>query len=292
MTKLNNQIFSYGFIGLGDMGNPIATNLLKSNKELYVYDISDLKSKSPKGAIKSKSILLLSKKVQVIFISVPDGEASYKVIKEIVNNNNNKLKAIINLSTVGVKDTKQITDMLSNTDVEYIDAPVSGGKTGAINGSITVMWSGSKKIYNIVKNDISYFARSIFYMGDVPGQGQVMKLMNNFLSAVAITSTSEAIKLGLKCDLDMKTMLEVLNVSTGLNSATLDKFPNRILTKTYDAGFKMSLMNKDVGLYINEARNNNVSTNIAEVVNNYFQKGQKSIPSGDFTEIFKIVSKT
>ena len=181
MTKLNNQIFSYGFIGLGDMGNPIASNLLKSNKELYVYDISDLKSKSPKGAIKSKSILLLSKKVQVIFISVPDGESSYKVIKEIVNNNNKKLKAIINLSTVGVKDTKQITDMLSNTDVEYIDAPVSGGKTGAINGSITVMWSGSKKIYNIVKNDISYFARSIFYMGDVPGQGQVMKLMNNFL---------------------------------------------------------------------------------------------------------------
>ena len=95
----------------------------------------------------------------------------------------------------------------------------------------------------------------------------------------------------LKCDLDMKTMLEVLNVSTGLNSATLDKFPNRILTKTYDAGFKMSLMNKDVALYINEARNNNVSTNIAEVVNNYFQKGQKSIPSVILQRYLKLLVK-
>ena len=289
--NLSNKISSYGFIGLGDMGKPIATNLLKSKKVLYVYDITDLNAKSPKGSKICKSIKELTQKSEIIFISVPDGKVSFHVIKQIFSSEKKNVLAIVNLSTVGIEDTKPIINIFSNTKIKYIDAPVSGGKTGAIKGSITVMWSGSKKIFDIVKNDIQFFAKSIFFIGNVPGQGQVMKLINNFLSAVAMTATSEAVKLGLKSNLDMKTMLEVLNVSTGLNSATLDKFPNRILTETYDAGFKMSLMKKDVELYLAESKNNNISVNIAKVVNNYFQEGQKSIPSGDFTEIYKIINK-
>ena len=86
----------------------------------------------------------------------------------------------------------------------------------------------------------------------------------------------------------MKTMLEVLNVSTGKNSASLDKFPNRIATHTYDAGFRMSLMNKDLELYINDAVKNNIPKEIANVVKNYFQNGMNSFPEGDFTEIYKV----
>ena len=116
-----------------------------------------------------------------------------------------------------------------------------------------------------------------------------MKLLNNFLSAVAMSATSEAILLGLKNNLDMKTMLEVLNVSTGKNSASLDKFPNRIATNTFDAGFRMSLMNKDLELYINDAVINNIPKDIANVVKNYFQSGFDNFPEGDFTEIYKII---
>ena len=116
-----------------------------------------------------------------------------------------------------------------------------------------------------------------------------MKLLNNFLSAVSMTATSEAIILGLKNNLDMKTMLQVLNVSPGKNSATLDKFPNRILTETFDAAFRMSLMNKDIDLYLSEARNFDTPIDIAEVVNSYFKDGLKRFPSGDFTEIYKVI---
>ena len=151
------------------------------------------------------------------------------------------------------------------------------------------MWSGSKEILELIKLDLKYFAKSIFYVGNAPGQGQIMKLLNNFLSAVSMTATSEAIILGLKNNLDMKTMLQVLNVSTGKNSATLDKFPNRILTETFDAAFRMSLMNKDIDLYLSEARNFNTPINIAEVVNSYFKDGLKRFPSGDFTEIYKVI---
>ena len=148
------------------------------------------------------------------------------------------------------------------------------------------MWSGSKTVLDELEPYLNSFAKSIIFIGKNPGQGQVMKLMNNFLSAVAMSATSEAILLG---NLNIKIMLEVLNVSTGKNSASLDKFPNRIATNTFDAGFRMSLMNKDLELYINDAVKNNIPKDIATVVKNYFQSGMDRFPEGDFTEIYKII---
>ena len=95
----------------------------------------------------------------------------------------------------------------------------------------------------------------------------------------------------VKYKIDMKKILDVLNVSTGKNSATLDKFPNRILTGTYDAAFKMELMYKDLQLYLTEARNSKLPVNIAEVAKEYFQEGVSEFSSGDFTEIYKVINK-
>ena len=283
------MINTYGFIGLGDMGKPMADNLVKSQKKIYVFDAFDIEKKVPKGCYATESVDELSNNTEIIFISVPDGKISQDVVKEIVLSNSKNIKAIINLSTIGLTETKPILELISKSNFKYIDAPVSGGKTGAINATITIMWSGSKEILELIKLDLKYFAKSIFYVGNAPGQGQIMKLLNNFLSAVSMTATSEAIILGLKNNLDMKTMLQVLNVSTGKNSATLDKFPNRILTETFDAAFRMSLMNKDIDLYLSEARNFDTPIDIAEVVNSYFKDGLKRFPSGDFTEIYKVI---
>ena len=283
------MINAYGFIGLGDMGKPMATNLLNSGKKLFVYDINNIEDKAPKNSVVTNSINELVTNSEIIFISVPDGKSSSNVINKILSSNVKLVKAIINLSTIGLKETKPILTALDKVNITYIDAPVSGGKSGAINATITIMWSGSKNILEEVRNDLKHFCKSIFYIGKDPGQGQIMKLLNNYLSAVAMASTSEAILLGLENKLDMKTMLDVLNVSTGKNSATLDKFPNRILTESYDAAFRMSLMNKDLQLYLTEAKNNNLPVKIADVVKNYFQDGERSLPLGDFTEIFKII---
>ena len=283
------MINTYGFIGLGDMGKPMADNLVKSQKKIYVFDAFDIEKKVPKGCYATESVDELSNNTEIIFISVPDGKASQDVVKKIILSSSENIKAIINLSTIGLAETKPILELISKSNFKYIDAPVSGGKTGAINATITIMWSGSKEILELIKLDLKYFAKSIFYVGNAPGQGQIMKLLNNFLSAVSMTATSEAIILGLKNNLDMKTMLQVLNVSTGKNSATLDKFPNRILTETFDAAFRMSLMNKDIDLYLSEARNFNTPIDIAEVVNSYFKDGLKRFPSGDFTEIYKVI---
>ena len=285
------MINSYGFIGLGDMGKPMAANLLKSSKKLTVYDIEDLDNKAPKGSLIAKSVDELVSVSEIIFISVPDGKASSNVIQEIINSNEKLVEHIINLSTIGLQKTKPLMSALNRENINYVDAPVSGGKAGAINATITIMWSGSQKLLEEIRSDLNCFSKSIFFIGNEPGQGQIMKLVNNYLSAVAMTATSEAILLGLKNNLDMKTMLEVLNVSTGKNSATLDKFPNRILTESYDAAFRISLMNKDLELYLSEAISNDMPIKIAKVVKNYFQEGEKSLPLGDFTEIYKIIKK-
>lgn len=285
------MINSYGFIGLGEMGKPIATNLLKSSKKLTVYDIDDLENKAPKGSFIAKSLEQLVSVSEIIFISVPDGKASSNVINNILNSNEKLVSHIINLSTIGLQETKPLIEALNKANISYIDAPVSGGKSGAINATITIMWSGSQKLLDEIRDDLNCFSKSIFFVGKEPGQGQIMKLINNYLSAVAMSSTSEAILLGLKNNLDMETMLNVLNVSTGKNSATLDKFPNRILTESYDAAFRMSLMNKDLELYLSEAISNGMPIKIAKVVKNYFQEGEKSLPLGDFTEIYKVIKK-
>lgn len=285
------MINSYGFIGLGEMGKPIATNLLKSSKKLTVYDIDDLENKAPKGSFIAKSLDQLVSVSEIIFISVPDGKASSNVINNILNSNEKLVSHIINLSTIGLQETKPLIEALNKANISYIDAPVSGGKSGAINATITIMWSGSQKLLDEIRDDLDCFSKSIFFVGKQPGQGQIMKLINNYLSAVAMSSTSEAILLGLKNNLDMETMLNVLNVSTGKNSATLDKFPNRILTESYDAAFRMSLMNKDLELYLSEAISNGMPIKIAKVVKNYFQEGEKSLPLGDFTEIYKVIKK-
>ena len=285
------MINSYGFIGLGEMGKPIATNLLKSSKKLTVYDIDDLENKAPKGSFIAKSLDQLVSVSEIIFISVPDGKASSNVINNILNSNEKLVRHIINLSTIGLQETKPLIEALNKANISYIDAPVSGGKSGAINATITIMWSGSQKLLDEIRDDLDCFSKSIFFVGKEPGQGQIMKLINNYLSAVAMSSTSEAILLGLKNNLDMETMLNVLNVSTGKNSATLDKFPNRILTESYDAAFRMSLMNKDLELYLSEAISNGMPIKIAKVVKNYFQEGEKSLPLGDFTEIYKVIKK-
>ena len=153
------------------------------------------------------------------------------------------------------------------------------------------MWSGSEPLFGEIRPVLETFARSVFFVGAKPGQGQALKLLNNFLSAVAMAATSEAVAFGHDKGLDMKTMLDVLNVSTGRNSATADKFPNRILTGSYDAGFRMALMEKDVALYADELRASGTADRLAGVVADCWRDGVAAFPEGDFTEIFKLIGK-
>ena len=279
----------YGFVGLGDMGGPMAANLARGGFQLIVYDKAGTENLAPSGTEIGAGIEDVARAAQNVFVSVPDAAASLEVARSLVAVENRNTQTLVNLSTVGVEATGSIVKTLAEFGIDYVDAPVSGGRAGAIRGTVTVMWSGSAERMEFIRPVLDSFAGSVFFVGPTPGQGQAMKLLNNYLSAVAMTATSEAIVFGLSHSLDMKTMLDVANVSTGQNSATQDKFPNRILTSTYDAGFRMALMDKDVALYLSEAKSAGTPASLCEQVATYWQKGMKQFPDGDFTEIFKVI---
>jgi 3-hydroxyisobutyrate dehydrogenase-like beta-hydroxyacid dehydrogenase len=279
----------YGFVGLGDMGGPMAANLARGGFQLIVYDKAGTENLAPSGTEIGAGIKDVARAAQIVFVSVPDAAASLEVARSLVAVENRNTQTLVNLSTVGVEATGSIVKTLAEFGIDYVDAPVSGGRAGAIRGTVTVMWSGSAERMELIRPGWDSFAGSVFFVGPTPGQGQTMKLLNNYLSAVAMTATSEAIVFGLSHSLDMKTMLDVANVSTGQNSATQDKFPNRILSSTYDAGFRMALMGKDVALYLSEAKSAGTPASLCEQVATYWQKGMKQCPDGDFTEIFKVI---
>ena len=157
------------------------------------------------------------------------------------------LRTYVDLSTTGQAVAVEVAAALAERGVATLDAPVSGGVRGAINGTLAVMVAGPAPALERVRPLLEVFGR-VFHVGERPGLGQLMKLANNFLSATAIVATAEAVVLGVKGGLDPATMLEVINASTGRNTASEDKFPRQILTGNYAAGFTAGLLTKDLGL--------------------------------------------
>ena len=244
----------FGFIGLGNMGAPMAANIAAAGFELIVYDKAGTEARAPGGSSAAASLAEVAAVAETVFLSLPDGAASLTVARQIAALANRATKVVVDLSTIGIAAAKEAHAILAGAGVSYADAPVSGGHAGARAATIAVMWAGPAELLESHRGVLDAMAGNVFHLGDDPGQGQAMKLLNNYLSATALAATSEAMAFGLAQGLSLEGMLEVVNVSTGRNTATSDKFPNRIVTGTYDAGFSVALLAKDLRLYLESAR--------------------------------------
>jgi len=279
-----------GFIGLGDMGGPMAKHIAKGPEDMWVFDAAGTKARAPEGTHIAQSTAEIAQNAELVLLSLPNGDASLMVANEIVAAKG-QTQILVDLSTIGLAAAKEMAEILAAHGITYIDAPVSGGVGGAKKGTITLMWSGNKAALKKHKDLFKRFTGSIFEIGDRPGQGQAMKLLNNFLSATAMAATSEAIHFGEAHGLDMESMLNVLNVSTGRNTATSGKFPQRVLTGSFDAGFRMALMAKDVDLYQQAVCQTGTSGETAALMHKLWQQADQDRPDTDFTEIFKALDK-
>ena len=132
-------------------------------------------------------------------------------------------------------------------------------------------------------------SKHVCHIGETPGQGQAIKLLNNFLSGVAMAATSEAVAFGVGRGVSMRTILDVLNVSTGRNTATSDKFPNRIVTETYDGGFTSTLLTKDLELYEQALANDGAANPVSATVVDLWRKLDAAEGPADFTRIYPFV---
>ncbi len=238
-----------GFIGLGNMGAPMAANLAGAGWPLIVFDAAGTRDRAPGAATSAESLAELASRAPTVVLSLPDGLVVSAVAEAIVAAPSRVTTRLIDTSTIGIAHARAIHEKLADAGIEYVDAPVSGGVAGARAGTVSIMVSSSAASFEELRPMFEAFTGNVFHVGIEPGQGQAMKLLNNFLSGTAMAATSEAIAFGDSQGLDLATMLDVVNVSTGRNTATSDKFVNRILTETYDAGFSCPQMNKDLSLY-------------------------------------------
>ncbi|MEM2511236.1 MAG: NAD(P)-dependent oxidoreductase [Candidatus Methanomethylicia archaeon] len=284
-----------GFIGLGNMGNPMTKRLIDAGFRIVVHDIrrEAMREFHDKGIMCLNSPREVAQLANVVLASLPGP----REVKEVVTGVNGlihgeKMDTFIDLSTTGVKTAREVSKALREKGKEMLDAPVSGGVEGAKKGTLTIMVSGSKDIYLKYLPILSIIGKNIYYVSEKPGSAQAMKLINNMLSAMALVATSEGIVLGLSEGIDINIMIDILNVSSGRNSATQDKFPKSIIPGTFDYGFKLGLMVKDLELYeeeLKERLNPIISNHLLDIWKKAEEKYGANV---DFTWIFKYVSES
>lgn len=252
-----------GFIGLGNMGNPMARNLLKAGHQLVVYDIipSAVEKLSSFGAKTAPSIKQLTSEVEVVISMLP----SSPHVKEAYLHPNGVLSGIkpgiiaVDSSTIDPHTAREVAAVAAKQNNPMLDAPVSGGTGGAEAATLTFMVGGNLEDFNVVKPILSCMGKNIVHCGP-SGNGQVAKLCNNMLLAISMIGVSEAMTLGVALNIDPKVLAGVINTSSGRcwSSDTYNPFPG-ILEKVpaardYTGGFASDLMLKDLGLAIESAR--------------------------------------
>jgi 3-hydroxyisobutyrate dehydrogenase-like beta-hydroxyacid dehydrogenase len=237
------------------MGGPMARRLLATGVSLTVYDTSMVAVDElvAKGAVAAKSPAEVCSNTKTVFLSLPTPEIVEAVCLGTDGvQDGSSVKHVVDCSTTGPKVARGVARELGEAGIEYIDAPVSGGIKGAREGTLAVMASGSKSVYDLVEPALANFGK-VFYVGALPGQGQIMKLANNLLAASAIVLSSEAITMGVKAGLKPSQMCDIINSGSGRNSATQDKFPRSVIPRSFDFGFATGLSHKDVRLCLQEA---------------------------------------
>ena len=279
-----------GFVGLGQMGQPMASFIAKGDTPLVGFDPAA--GRTPEGATGADNLTDLIAQSDTIFLSLPDGAICNAVASDIAAMNNSSGKVVIDLSTIGPDAAVDAAATLNSAGLTYIDAPVSGGRQGALKASIAIIWAGPKIEMERHQHIIDLFCANSFHVGEKAGQGQAVKLLNNFLTATAMAASSEAVLFGLGYGVEMKTILDVVKVSTGNNTAISDKFPNRILTGSYDAGFFAELMSKDVQLYRHFVEQTGTPHKVGDQVAEIWQHVADTLPpQSDFTRIYEVMKK-
>ena len=277
----------FGFVGLGQMGQPMAERVAAGGFDLTVFDIAGSAALAPEGAEPAASLAEVAQVADTVFLSLPDGPVVLDVARQIVDTADRRAATVIDLSTIGLEAAGAVDGVLGDAGITYVDAPVSGGQAGARAGTITVIWAGSREAFDAHGDVLAAMAKTPVFVGERPGQGQAVKLLNNFLSAMSMAATSEAVAFGLKQGIDMPVILDVLNASTGRNTATEDKFPKRVVTGTYDAGFKAALMAKDLTLYTESVGVAGTADRLGAALNDLWQEFNGAMPGADVTHVFE-----
>ena len=284
-----------GFIGLGNMGYPIMLQLCNWKNKLFVYDQDLLKFKQLKKTDRitcCDSASMVAKRSDVVFTCLPRIENVEYVL--LGKNNDNGICDVlqpeslcVDLSSSDPLQTKILANKLKEKNIRFLDAPISGGVNGAINGSLTVMVGGDISDFDFVKPILELFGKKIVHVGG-PGSGQVAKCLNNLCSATGLLIAAECVNVAKSFGIEENLFVDVLNVSTGRNNSTEKKIKQFILSENFDSGFAISLMKKDLASAVKLAVEQNVAVPLGAKSKDFWNDAAHFLPSeSDHTEIAK-----
>ena len=263
----------YGFIGLGNMGQPMARNAVEKGLSMVVHDVAGTADRAPKGAEVAQSNVEVARRADVTALSLPTVEVNRAVILEYAEFGKPG-SVVVDTCTIGPEAAAENARILSAAGIEYLDSPVSGLKFRAEEGTLASMAAGTEEALKLARALIEGYSRVVYHVGPEAGQGQRMKVVNNALCISSYVTTSEALAYGENGGLDINTMLEVVNASSGQNFATLQIFPKYVAAGNYDnSGAEAHIVKKDIGLFVEgsnaEATPNDAIARAYEVITEF-----------------------
>ncbi len=284
-----------GFVGLGDMGIGLTNNLLKNKFEVTGFDVRDERVKElvELGGKPAANCREVAENSDAVFVMVLNG----KQVKEVILGENGLLEGlkpgatIIVTATINPSEIKELVIPLSEKGINLIDSPVSGGKSGADNGTLTMMTAAKKKVFDDCKPILEAVGQNIFHVGEEIGLGQTVKASLQALIGASFTAIFESLVLGVKSGVKAETLYEVFG-SSGVSSPLFKNCAKLIMERKFKGtGSHIGTMYKDLGISMNMAKENGVAMFTASAAYELFRSGMSLFPEDDNWAIVKLLEQ-
>lgn len=284
-----------GYLGVGNMGQPMAAKFIDGGHELMIFDIRDeaMRPLLERQARKAASPKDLADKCDLVFVSLPTLESFRKAVLGAGGVlEGGALKTLVNTCTVGVPLVDELAAACRARGVALVDCPISGGPAGARAGTLSVMVSGDQQAIERIWPLISLWGKTLTIAGDKPGAAQILKLTNNIMFAVSIIVTSEAFVMGAKGGVDPGVMLKAINAGSGRNFVTMHSLADVILPRKFDFGAPIHILMKDVDLAIEQGEALGVPMWLCQVARLVYKHAMfEGRANDDISTMVKVIEK-
>ncbi len=289
-----------GFIGIGVMGRPMTLNLLKAGHEVTIFarhpEKPEVQEVIKAGAMLAPSARAVAIASEIVITMVPNSAQVEEVVAgpHGILDGARKGLVIIDMSTIAPQMSRKLAEVAKEKGVDFLDAPVSGGSQGAVNGALTIMVGGEKEVFEKALPVLENMGKkeNIFHVGPV-GAGEVIKLVNNLLCGTIAASISEALVLGVKAGADVETMAKVIGVSSGASWQLSNQFPLRAFNGSFQPGFMTDLLHKDLGLALDLASENQTPLAMTAIARQMFEMTRAAgYGKEDYTALLKVLEQS
>ena len=280
-----------GVVGLGNMGSGIAYNFMKKGVSLKVWDTNEMLSKSyaKKKNVEVLDPVIMSETCNIVFFVVPScvEVGAYLTGKNSMLSKPKKDLIIYDLTSSDPKESSKLAKKAKRKGVDYLDAGMSGGATGAKAGTLTLMIGGDKKSFIKSKKILSFFVKNSFYLGK-SGSGHTLKLIHNMVCHSIFLSTCEGGKMAERAGINLKDMIDVFNVANARSYASQFRFPLHILSEKWDARSRVYNLHKDVGMAVSLGKSLKAQVDLGESTLNFLKKAMSfGMQDTDYSLLYK-----